>query len=292
MAPLISFIIPFFGNADKDLLAESLASIQEQGLKENEEYEVLICDDSGLGIGGARNNGLSRAKGRYIMFVDADDRLLPNSINKQIINTLKVENPDVFTLGFLTQEKENAPKLTFSYQCYESGTQYLLKHNFLGSVWRHFIRRELIATQKLHFSTNRYHQDEAFILQCYLHAKCTLISSWPIYLYNQHASSVTHQKNVRMQQTRIEDFGGELTLLKQYLETTPLSIVQHEALERRISFLTIDYLRQLHKNRCKIAACRERIQQLKAVKLLPLPNRGYGWKYQLARLTFNLLTAL
>ena len=125
MAPLISFIIPFFGNADKDLLAESLASIQEQGLKEDEEYEVLICDDSGLGIGGARNNGLSRAKGRYIMFVDADDRLLPNSINTQIINTLKIENPDVFTLGFLTQEKENAPKLTFSYQVVCGGTSFV-----------------------------------------------------------------------------------------------------------------------------------------------------------------------
>ena len=91
--PIVSVIIPVY-NAEK-FLKQCLNSVISQTLKEIE----IICVDDGstdntnailkafsekdqritvihqqnAGAGAARNNGLRRAKGKYLSFLDADD---------------------------------------------------------------------------------------------------------------------------------------------------------------------------------------------------------------------------
>ena len=77
MTPFISIIIPFYGTADPVLLQRCITSIREQGMEEGS-YEIIVADDNGKGLGGARNRGIGRATGIYLMFVDADDYLFPN----------------------------------------------------------------------------------------------------------------------------------------------------------------------------------------------------------------------
>ena len=77
MSPFISIIIPFYGTADPVLLQRCLDSIRRQGMEEGS-YEIIVVDDNGKGLGGARNQGIRQATGTYLMFVDADDYLFPN----------------------------------------------------------------------------------------------------------------------------------------------------------------------------------------------------------------------
>ena len=97
---LISIIIPVYNVAH--YLEKSIGSVYNQGLLENE-FEVIIVDDGSTddslivtqnftkeknnvlivsqknkGLGGARNTGIENAKGDYILFLDADDWILPN----------------------------------------------------------------------------------------------------------------------------------------------------------------------------------------------------------------------
>ena len=93
----ISFIIPVYNC--KTFLPDCVASIRAAGIPD---YEILLIDDgstdgSGFlcdelaakfteirvvhqpnaGVSAARNQGIQFAQGEYIMFVDADDTLLP-----------------------------------------------------------------------------------------------------------------------------------------------------------------------------------------------------------------------
>lgn len=53
MSPFISIVIPFYGTADPVLLQRCLYSIRQQWMEEGS-YEIIVADDNGKGLGGAR----------------------------------------------------------------------------------------------------------------------------------------------------------------------------------------------------------------------------------------------
>ena len=95
-APLVSFVVPTFNYAH--FLPEAIASIVGQ---KGAPFEVIVVDDgstdnprgavaafpqvrllrqSNRGLPASRNAGAAAARGTFLVFVDADDRLLPGAL--------------------------------------------------------------------------------------------------------------------------------------------------------------------------------------------------------------------
>ncbi|UOQ67734.1 glycosyltransferase family 2 protein [Hymenobacter volaticus] len=95
--PLISVIIPCYNHGS--YLSEALASVQQQDYPA---IEVIVIDDGSTditrsvaqdhpwvkyiyqnnqGLSAARNKGIVHSNGQYLLFLDADDWLLPNALN-------------------------------------------------------------------------------------------------------------------------------------------------------------------------------------------------------------------
>ncbi|MFO7537083.1 MAG: glycosyltransferase [Chloroflexota bacterium] len=99
--PAVSIIIPTYNSAR--YLPLALASVFEQDFSD---YEVIVVDDGSTdettqalrpftpriqyhyqqnaGSAAARNTGLARARGEFILFLDADDLLLPGKLRDQV----------------------------------------------------------------------------------------------------------------------------------------------------------------------------------------------------------------
>jgi glycosyltransferase involved in cell wall biosynthesis len=98
--PLVSIVVPCYATTEKhaELLRETLATVATQTCGD---YEIVLVDDgssvdlgevaashsgtvihrqsnSGLAVG--RNAGIALSRGRYIVFLDADDHLLPRAL--------------------------------------------------------------------------------------------------------------------------------------------------------------------------------------------------------------------
>jgi len=112
----LSIILPVY-NAEKHL-SNCLKSIIEQ--KTNFNYELIVIDDgstdrsaelikeadvrdilffqtSNSGVGQARNFALNRSRGKYVMFMDADDELLPGAI--ELLMSEAIRENACITLG-------------------------------------------------------------------------------------------------------------------------------------------------------------------------------------------------
>jgi glycosyltransferase involved in cell wall biosynthesis len=110
--PVVSVIIPCF-NACATLNAAIESAISQDGI----ELEVIVVDDGSSdgsadiargfaprarvltgpnrGVSAARNRGISEAQGKWFIFLDADDLLLPGTIRRRIADAAGQENSDV-----------------------------------------------------------------------------------------------------------------------------------------------------------------------------------------------------
>lgn len=103
---MISIVIPCFNM--QEYLADSIESALEQNAQEIIviddgstdysleiacKYPVKVVSQVNKGLASARNTGIMNAKGDYILFLDADDILLPNCVKRitEVIGTTKAD---------------------------------------------------------------------------------------------------------------------------------------------------------------------------------------------------------
>lgn len=294
MTPFISIIIPFYGTADPVLLQRCITSIREQGMEEGS-YEIIVADDESQTTGGARNRGMQQAHGEYLFFVDADDILVPNTL-RSCLPLLKLYSPDILKFGFKeftsasSLEKQNPTNQLPSYAEYSSGAHFMALNNFTGVVWAHFFRRSLLETSSLYFSKTSLFEDEEFVAKAYFFARKMLVTSYKVYGYYCSSSSLTRMIAEDGCRRRVSDFKEMLFRLKAFSQAcqSDASVERLEALNRRIHFLVIDYIRQMWRNKCGINEMNRQLAILKQAGLVPLPYKKYSWKYRLVCPAINV----
>jgi glycosyltransferase involved in cell wall biosynthesis len=119
--PLFSIIIPMYKVADH--VTRCIESLQNQDIDKNQ-YEIICINDGSpdncqevvenlqkkysnivlinqvnQGVSMARNNGIAIAKAKYILPIDPDDYVVPNSLGR-IASLVQTNNYQVFYLGF------------------------------------------------------------------------------------------------------------------------------------------------------------------------------------------------
>jgi glycosyltransferase involved in cell wall biosynthesis len=90
--PKVSVVIPVWGSY-KEFLPQCVESIVNQTFKD---YEIIIVEDK-TDLPSARNSGIQKAKGEYILPLDVDDWIKPTYLEKTVdkgdIVTTHVELP-------------------------------------------------------------------------------------------------------------------------------------------------------------------------------------------------------
>lgn len=186
--PFISIIIPLY-NAEK-YIYKNISSILNQTFKD---FELIIVNDSSTdkslnivksfdnekikiytkineGTSNARNFGLKHANGKYIFFVDADDYIEVNTLQKyyEVVNEY---NPDFITNGFYseTTKSNTSDKMSYPSRYYENKNLIskdlvnYYKESLLYNVWNKLFKKEIIDNNHLKFKDINFGEDMIFV---------------------------------------------------------------------------------------------------------------------------------
>jgi len=166
---------------------------------------ILVIEQENQGLSVARNNGIEKATGEYILFVDSDDLLVTNSL-PYLLNLAISSKADLIVADFLKMNDKRIAQLNnTSIQQKDGSTQKKTGKELLIQdlnpyschVWRALYKREFLNWNNLRFIPNMCFEDIPFTHQCYAKANQCLKVDWLLNIYRKGVASITSTFNKR-----------------------------------------------------------------------------------------------
>lgn len=147
------------------------------------------------GLSAARNTGLGKATGDFVFFMDSDDEITPDCIEKHY-NAIVKENAD-FTVSNtkLIGAKSIHIKDISESLMGESPFLSFLKKEWSVSAWNKLYSRKFLLDNKLLFKNRLIHEDVLWSYQVACKANKLAIVTEATYIYKIREDSITTKKN-------------------------------------------------------------------------------------------------
>lgn len=226
----LSIIVPIYkvekylSRCIDSILAQTLQGIEiilvDDGSPDNsgqicDEYaekyeEIHVIHQENAGVSSARNAGIAIAKGEYIGFVDPDDFICPEMMER-LYMSLTENQADIAGCGFYSVHQKNEERMvcpaSLPTGCYERDVliHQVAAHIFgdetvlypkktQGYIWLYLYKKKIISENNIAFySQKEYnHEDELFLLDYFCYAERICFLDEPLYCYCIYDTSLNH----------------------------------------------------------------------------------------------------
>lgn len=217
----LSIIIPVY-NVEQ-YIGPCLESIYRQGLSDRD-FEVIIVDDGSTdhslqviedvqghhaniqilrqdhaGPSVCRNEGMEKAVGDYVLFVDSDDLLMDNGLSMLLRKALET-SADMVVGDFMRLNDDEITsvydsQLTDKRVVDKTGLDYYVEDYDPGVgsfIWRILYRRAFLNGHQIRLTPGVYYEDIPFLQECYLKARRVVGIHLLYYIYRIRQRSCTY----------------------------------------------------------------------------------------------------
>lgn len=238
--PKISLIMPVYNAVNymdkpiKSILNQTLQDIElicvndvstDDSLKRLKEYQnedkriKIINNQKNVGPGISRNNGIKRAKGEYICFVDSDDWLESDAL-ELLYKKSKEENSDLVFIKpkFVFTNKVILDKRLLKKEEYKDKNKVLkatMERKIAWAPWSKMVRRNLLIKNNIFFPDIYVAEDMDFSCKTIHFSKKISIEEKYLYNYYLHEGSLTSYKNA---ERRVKNYFESIGLLRNFLK--------------------------------------------------------------------------
>lgn len=218
---MISVIIPLYNK--ETIIERSLKSVLSQ---DYDDFEVIIVNDGSTdrsmeivrsiqdprivlieqengGPSKARNTGVMHAKGEWILFLDADDELLPDAFSHLYALTSIHPEADIIDGSFIVKTRDTEQKTTFVNKIIKNNYKSFFYRETLPSTGHTLFKSDLLRDFPYNTSIRRY-EDVELIMRILMKASI-VTSSKPIFCVNAAFSNASSARSDIK-----EDFLGHL----------------------------------------------------------------------------------
>lgn len=241
-APIFSIILPVYNT--RDLVEAAIRSALDQS---ETDIEVIVIDDgstddsaaicerlvqedtrlrlfrkSNEGQGVGRNLGLAYATGRYLLFLDSDDIMLPGLLAR-VRAEFEDTAADVVCFGLAFRDIHDHPVATRAvrHRMVQEGPAIfedaMLDRNFLTAPWSKAYRRALIEAHGIRFPALRAYEDAMFGRHVAFYAKRAVYIKDILYHALTRAGSTSRALSTRNFETAAELIAEERRLFERLI---------------------------------------------------------------------------
>ena len=221
----------------------------------------LLQNPTNMGAGGARNNAIKAAKGKWIAVLDSDDWYAPQRL-EVLVSAAEEKDADMIADdSYLIEDGVSTPWSTIlseSDRQLTTITQFDAADFVLSDIenrpgmhlgfTKPLFRREFLLEHQIEYQKIKVTQDFWFDMQCFLHGAKFFLVPEPYYFYRARPGSLVHSDKIK----RLDEECNAIALFmehEEYLQHNPkvMAALQFKLRETRKwldYYLVIEPLKQ------------------------------------------------
>ena len=219
---LVSIVVPVFNTAE--FLDECLSSLENQSYqnievicindgstdsspdilrrfcKRNQHFVLIETENRGLSL--ARNEGIARSSGEWLLFVDSDDVLVHNAVETLVKRAESYSSDVIFFKSSLLDGDEDSPDKVADFSTnplyveeFDCGldalASFAASNSWEPSACLQFLNLDFLRRSQLNFAPGIYHEDNLFTLQALIAAGPVAVIPDSLYLVRPNPNSIT-----------------------------------------------------------------------------------------------------
>lgn len=316
MDPLFSVIVPVY-NVEK-FLSTCLDSLLNQGLG-TDEYEIILVNDGSKdgslsicekyreiysnitvysqenqGVSKARNFGLSKARGKWVMFVDSDDFICKNSLRYLLDHYCSEEFDGIRFWTRIRSDAKFDREMSCEGEVRFIGTGYEFIENFgLDTFCISYVyKRSFLTRNNIHFSPYRIGEDFLFASQFLLANPRICSTSSIAYQYLIHPGSAsTSRDKVHARRCAYDHLEVNKVLINQLNNIKQLLPKVFEKGKETIQGKLLLIFSRILSSDINSKEFRQIIKEQKEIGIIPLSGLEGGIKMSISVLMVNVLVS-
>lgn len=196
--------------------------------------EVIAIHQPNSGVSVARNAGITKAKGEYILFMDSDDSYDEGALS-HAIKLVEEQKPDMLIFGLSFDYYKNnriyrrddlfyPEEGLFSPEKWSQDFQLMFEKNALSPAWNKFFKADIIKHNNIQFNKDTFiMEDFLFVLDCLSHTEKIYMLPEAIYRYRQPDDEARAFKRM----ARVENLNTYLTPFYNSMENLTYSLLEN-----------------------------------------------------------------
>ncbi len=186
-------------NPVQTTIDEAVQTTQEEAVQTTPTPPNLGGETEHVGPSVCRNEGMDKAKGEYVLFVDSDDLLMDNGLTILLKKALDT-SADMLVADFMRLKDEEInsvydAQLSDTHVVDKTGLDYYVEDYDPGVgsfIWRILYKRTFLNDNHIRLEPGVYYEDIPFLQECYLKAKRVIGIHLLYYIYRIRQRSCTY----------------------------------------------------------------------------------------------------
>lgn len=211
---------------------------------------LSLIHNEHAGAGHARNTGLKKANGKYVMFVDADDYLADVDVLNKLYSKAIAGQHNICG-GSAAVFDGKCVTVPSKYSFPAESVLDFRNNQFIYGFWRFLFRKEYLLSEGISFPTYKVFEDPVFLLKAFSQSEAFAVIPDTVYVHRKN-----HKKRNTVYEYAVDELAAyndilNISILRDYAIITQEMEEKKKSLSRWLQNYRTNEFYQTE-NRCKV----------------------------------------